>query len=236
MKRLRIRAGAGGVAPRAARVVVAALTLLTAAAAAGALAVPAAAAETPPRPKIVKKYIAFGQSRKEQAADYSEKRYHQHTWVLEPRAIVLHHTAGSTWESAWYTFNGNAAYLGEKPGVSAHFIIDKDGTIYQCMPLSIRGRHCVGMNWVSIGIEFVQEMQSGKDGHWMDRQILARTKQAEAGLKLVRYLRVRFHIKKTDIYGHATANGSHFFKDYTGQKNAAGDWFNAEVRAFRRRL
>jgi hypothetical protein len=194
------------------------------------------------RPPITVKLIPFGATRKAQMADYSQRHYHQHSWKLtEPKVVVLHHTAGATWQPAWWTFANNTAYASipgkpEKPGVSAHFIIDKDGTIYQCLPLSVRGRHAVGMNWTSIGIEFVQEMKSGKDGHWMDRQILARKAQANAGLRLVRYLRARFDIKKSDVVGHATANGSPYFKEYMGIKNAAGDWFAAEVRAFRARL
>ena len=216
----------------------AAILLLAAAAPAPA----GAATATAPRPPITVKLIPFGATRKAQMADYSQHHYHQHTWKLtDPKAIVLHHTAGATWEPAWWTFANNTAYESipgepEKPGVSAHFIIDKDGTIYQCLPLAVRGRHAVGMNWSSIGIELVQEGKSGKDGHWMDRQILARTAQANAGLRLVRYLQARFGIKKRDVVGHATANASPYFKEYTGIKNAAGDWFAAEVKAFRARL
>jgi len=70
----------------------------------------------------------------------------------------------------------------------------------------------------------------------MDRQILNRPKQMRAGLRLVRYLRLRFHIKKTNVVGHATANGSPYFKDLTGIKNAAGDWYSAEVKRFRARI
>ena len=210
-----------------------------------ALLAPAPASATDPasiKPHIVKKYIPFGATREAQMAGYSKRHYHQHSWKLTaPKAIVLHHTAGAHWQSAWYTFNGNAAYASipgkpEKPGVSAHFIIDKDGTIYQCVRLSVRARHAIGMNWKSIGIEFVQEGRSGKDGHWMDRQILDRAKQARAGLRLVRYLQARFGIEKSDVVGHATANGSRYFKEYKGIKNAAGDWFAAEVKRFRARL
>ena len=104
------------------------------------------------------------------------------------------------------------------------------------MPLSYRARHCIGMNWKSIGIEFVQEPRTGKDGHWMDRQILKRPKQIKAGLRLVRWLKARYGIKNADIVGHATANRSRFFRDYTGIKNAAGDWYAAEVKTFRSRL
>jgi N-acetyl-anhydromuramyl-L-alanine amidase AmpD len=210
-----------------------------------ALVAPAPAAATAaaaPRPPITVKLIPFGATRKAQMADYSRRHYHQHTWKLTaPKAIVLHHTAGATWEPAWWTFANNSAYESipgkpEKPGVSAHFIVDKDGTIYQCVPLSVRARHAIGMNWSSIGIEFVQEGRSGKDGHWMDRQILARTAQANAGLRLVRYLQTRFDIKTKNVVGHATANDSPYFKEFAGIKNAAGDWFPPEVRAFRARL
>ena len=206
------------------------------------IAAPAFAATSAPRPPIIKKYIAYGNGRKSQMSDYSLRHYGQHTYVLtNPRAIVLHHTDGSTWRSAWAYFNSNTAYLTpsrkpEKPGVSSQFIIDKGGTIYQLMPLTYRARHCIGMNWKSFGIEFVQESVAGHSGRWMDRQILARTRQANAGVKLVRYLKDRFGIKNTDIVGHATANGSRFFKDRTGIKNGAGDWFAPEVKVFRSRL
>jgi hypothetical protein len=204
-----------------------------------AIAAAPAFAAAPPKPPIVKKYIRYGDGRKAQMIRYSRRHYgaRQATYILRtPKAIVLHHTAGATWQAAWYTFNGNSAYNGEKPGVSAQFIIHKDGTIYQLMPLRYRARHCIGMNWKSFGIEFVQEYVSGKDGHWMDRQILRRTRQINAGVKLVRWLQARYGIKTRDVVGHATANRSRFFMDKTGQKNAAGDWYSAEVKAFRARL
>ena len=189
------------------------------------------------KPPIVKKYISFGATRRAQMAGYSKRHYHQHTyWLTKPKVVVLHHTAGAQWQSAWWTFQNNTAYNHEKPGVAAHFIIGKGGTIYQCVPLSLRGRHAIGMNWTAIGIEFVQETKRGRDGHWMDRQILARDKQMRAGLRLVRYLKLRFAIKKTNIIGHAMADKSRYFRDYTGAKNYAGDWYAAEVRKFRARL
>jgi len=210
----------------------------------GAPAPRASASATPaPRPDITVKLIPFKAARKAQTAAYSKRHYHQDTWKLtDPKVIVLHHTSGAEWESAWYTFANNTAYAPrpgmkpEKPGVSAHFIVDKDGTIYQCLPLTVRGRHAIGMNWTSFGIEFVQEGVAGKDGRWMDRQILARKKQIAAGLALVRYLQDRFGIKKADVVGHATANDSQHFNDYTGITNAAGDWFAPEVKAFKARL
>ena len=208
------------------------------------IAAPAFSAPRPPRratdvakPPIVKKYIRYGAGRKAQMADYSQRHYRQHTYVLtDPKAIVLHHTAGSDWQSAWNTFDANTAYNDEKPGVSAQFIIHKDGTIYQLMPLNYRARHCIGMNWKSIGIEFVQEAQV-RQGRPLDGPADPEPRQAgQRGLRLVRYLKARFGIANSDIVGHATANDSRFFKDYTGIKNGAGDWYAAEVKVFRSRL
>jgi beta-N-acetylhexosaminidase len=206
--------------------------------AAPAFSASSAASSSVTKPQVVKKYIAFGAGRKRQMTGYSRRHYGatQATYILSnPRAIVLHHTDGAGWQSAWNTFNANTAYNGEKPGVSAQFIIAKDGTIYQLMPLTYRARHCIGMNYVSFGIEFCQE-SAGHSGHWMDRQILNRPKQVNAGLRLVRWLQAHYGIKTRDIVGHATANDSRFFMDKTGIKNGAGDWFAPQLKAFKARL
>ena len=47
------------------------------------------------------------------------------------------------------------AELHELPGTCAHFIVDKDGTIYQLVALTIMCRHTVGLNWTAFGIEQV---------------------------------------------------------------------------------
>jgi hypothetical protein len=214
-------------------------TFAAGSAASGAAASTASAAPVT-KPPVVKKFISYGAGRKAQTEDYNKRHYHQHTYVLSnPRAVVLHHTDGADWRSAWSYFDANTAYVingvKEKPGVSAQFIIAKDGTIIQTMPLTYRARHAIGMNWVSFGIEFCQE-SAGHDGHWMERQILNRPAQVNAGLKLVRWLQYKYGIKTSDVVGHATANGSRFFKDYTGIKNGAGDWYAAELKIFKSRL
>src|SRR5450830_506924 len=80
----------------------------------GAVVAPApagATAASASRPPITVKLIPFGDTRKAQMADYSRRHYHQHTWKLtNPKAIVLHHTAGAYWLSAWSTFAANTAY------------------------------------------------------------------------------------------------------------------------------
>ncbi len=195
------------------------------------------AASGPPKPVIIQKLVPFGDARKAQTAAYCKKRYHLNSsWLVHPKVIVLHFTSGPDLMSAWNTFASNSAYMGEKPGVSAHFLIDKSGAIYQCVPLALIARHAIGLNYTAVGIEFVQEVAKGKTGHWADQQILSRTKQVNAGLTLVRWLKARYHIGKVDVIGHAMANSSPYFKDFTGVKNATGDWVEPDILAFRARL
>ena len=183
---------------------------------------------------MVQDPIPFGVERRRETAEYSLRHYGQYTWKLTPQAIVLHFTAGSTYESAHQAFASNTPNLGELPGDVAHFIIAQDGTIYQQLSTEIRGRHAIGVNWVAIGIEFVQ-LQGGSS-RWADQQILHRTRQIDAGLALVTYLCQRYHIATDNIIGHAMANDSHFFKDLEGWKNDHTDWQPQDVRTFRSML
>ncbi len=71
--------------------------------------------------------------------------------------IVEHFTASSTYGPAFNTFAANApdVEFGERPGVCAHFIVDRDGTIHQLVRLKWMCRHTVGLNHVAFGIEHV---------------------------------------------------------------------------------
>ena len=181
--------------------------------------------------RVVEDLVPFGTQRKQEMAAYSLRHYGQNTWKLTPRAIVLHFTAGSTYGSAHNYFVADTPNRGELPGASSHFIIDKDGTIYQQVSTAVRTRHAVGLNWAAIGIEFVQE--TGSSSHWADRQILDRSRQIHAGLALVAFLCSRYHISPADVMGHATANSSRFFKDLKGWTNTHTDWQAQDVATFR---
>ncbi len=187
------------------------------------------------RPSIVLDLIPFGTARRAEMADYSLRHYGQHTWRLtDPKVIVLHFTAGGTYASAYWTFRSDTPNKGELPGVSSHFVIDKDGTIYELVPLGLRARHCIGLNHVSISIEFVQE--TGAGARWADRRILDRTRQVNAGLRLVRFLIATYGIERRNVIGHSMANGSPYFKDLRGWRNTHVDWQAPDVREFRSRL
>ena len=187
-------------------------------------------------PPIVWKPIRFGPKRQSEMAAYSRRHYGVATYKLRARAIVLHFTAGGGWQSAWNYFSHDVPdpEFHELPGPVAHFIIDKDGTIYQLLNTHNRGRHTYGLNHVAIGIEFVQEGTYG--AHWADLQILRRPAQITAGLKLVRLLRAKYHIALKNVIGHSMALGSPFYKDLLGLRSAHGDWQRRDVLQFRARL
>src|SRR6185437_14735594 len=90
-------------------------------------------------------------------AQYSQRHYGIDSYVLHPKVIVEHYTATPTFASAYDTFAADVpdAELHQLPGTCAHFIIDRDGTIYQLVRLNVICRHTVGLNWAAIGIEHV---------------------------------------------------------------------------------
>lgn len=179
--------------------------------------------------------IAFGKERKRQTAGYSKRHYGKRTWRLRKRrAVVLHWTAGSSWQGARQTFAANEPNLGERPGVCAHYIIEKSGEIHLIVSERIRCRHTIGLNWTAIGIEFVQEAKGSSAA--TDRAILRRRKQMRTALRLVAYLRDRYEIRTRDVIGHATANDSRLFKERQGWRNDHSDWGGAAVREFREQL
>jgi hypothetical protein len=187
------------------------------------------------RPEIVEDHIPYGAERKRQMARYSGRHYGRRVWKLRnPSVIVLHFTATSTYPPVRSHFASNSPSRGEMPGVCTHYAVDKDGTIYELVPLGIRCRHTIGLNHRSIGIEMVQE--TGRGSHWADRQILERRPQVRAALRLVRWLRAREGIALRDVIGHSMGNGHRQFEDRQGWVNDHTDWLWRDVKVFRKRL
>jgi beta-N-acetylhexosaminidase len=121
------------------------------------LAVALALVVAPPKPHIVWKPIPYGAQRKAEMAAYAAKHYGIRSWRLHPKVIVEHYTASNSFSAAWNAFAANTPdpELGELPGTCAHFVVDRDGTIYQLVRLDVMCRHTVGLNYVAIGIEHV---------------------------------------------------------------------------------
>jgi N-acetyl-anhydromuramyl-L-alanine amidase AmpD len=202
-------------------------------------AAPKSAAPRVTKPPIKQNPIVFGKKRQAETAAYCNRHYHLNTALLYPKVIVLHFTTGSDWRTAWNTFAQDIPdrELGELPGPASHFIIDQQGVIHQVIPLKFRGRHTFGLNYTAIGIEFAQAAPSNRTSAWADQQILGRTKQVTAGLRLVKWLMVKYKIKLKNVIGHSMAHTSPYYKDYGPKKLPDhSDWQKADVLTFRSRL
>ncbi|KTC84468.1 peptidoglycan recognition family protein [Legionella brunensis] len=90
---------------------------------------------------------------------------------IEPRMVVLHWTCIPTFEATFRVFNPptfpkNSPRIKELPGnlnVSSHFVVDRDGTIYQLMPETWMARHVIGLNHYAIGIENIGGINNEDD-------------------------------------------------------------------------
>ncbi|HET8893608.1 MAG TPA: peptidoglycan recognition family protein [Gaiellaceae bacterium] len=197
--------------------------------AAAALAVIALVA--PPRPRIVWKPIPYGTQRKLEMADYAQRHYGIRTWRLNPKVIVEHVTATPSFSSAFNTFSHDApdAELHQLPGTCAHFIVDRDGTIYQLVPLNVMCRHTVGLNYVAIGIEHVGVS---------DAQVLGDAAQMRSSLALTAWLMSRFHIARENVIGHNESLTSPFHKELYApwRCQTHADWKRADMNVYRARL
>jgi beta-N-acetylhexosaminidase len=185
----------------------------------------------PPKPHIVWKPIPFDSHRRAEMAAYSKKHYGIDSWVLHPKVIVEHYTGGESFSAAWDSFASNTPdpELGELPGPCAHFIVDRDGTIYQLAPLNVMCRHTVGLNYVAIGIEHVGTS---------DREILADKAEMTASLELTAWLHSRFHIKIRNVIGHNESLRSPYHRERyrPWARQTHPDWKRADMDVYRGRL
>jgi hypothetical protein len=190
---------------------------------------PAAAA---PKPRIVWSPIPFGRDRVGQMRAYARRHYGlDRARLLEPEVIVEHFTASSTYGPAFNTFAANApdVEFGERPGVCAHFIVARDGTIHQLVRLRWMCRHTVGLNHVAFGIEHVGTS---------DGDVMGRRRQLAASLRLTRWLQDRHGIRDRDVIGHAESLSSPFHRERVAamRNRTHGDFAPATMRRYRRML
>ena len=185
-----------------------------------------------PQPAIVWRPIPFGAKRKAETAAYARRHYGIDDFHLRhPHVIVEHYTVTSTFQQTFNTFAPDVpdSELHELPGTCAHFVIDRDGTIYQLVRLSIMCRHTVGLNYTAIGIEHVGTS---------DAQILADTRQLDASLRLTLWLMSRYGIRLRNVIGHSESLTS----PYHRERNPAwrcqthGDWARADMEIYRAAL
>ncbi len=149
------------------------------------------------KPPIVEKYLPWSEYREQLTREYAELHYGMSITRIEPQAVVVHWTAGDTWESAYYTFYDETRSDGSGTvNVSSQFIVDRDGTIYQLMPENYLARHIIGYNWCSVGIENVGGVGGAENLTY---------EQLCANINLIRYLRAKYPDIKY-VFGHYQQN------------------------------
>lgn len=147
---------------------------------------------------------------------------------MDPKVVVLHWTAGPTAKSAFWTFYSPRRKRKDphhQLNLSVHYIVDRDGTIYQLMPTDRVAAHVVGLNHVAIGIENV-----GDRRRWP-----LTPAQVTANIALVRYLDQKHDL--THLIGHYEFKRFHGHPMWKGPEGHhigradPGEAFMAQVRS-----
>lgn len=114
--------------------------------------------------KIHQKPIQFDSTRAQLSLEYLSNRYgmEQEEPTITPQMIVLHWTAIPTFEKSYEFFYESRLNPKRKDiedesalNVSAHYMVKRNGEIYQLLPDTLFARHVIGLNHAAIGIENV---------------------------------------------------------------------------------
>ncbi|HET8592148.1 MAG TPA: peptidoglycan recognition family protein [Solirubrobacterales bacterium] len=193
---------------------------------------PEAASSAAAKPQIRKMLIPYTKERKRDMAAYSKRHYGGYKWRLRnPKLIVIHYAVAGSIRTIYNTFAPNRPDVeyGERPGVCSHFAVGAGGGSVKFVPVSIRCRHVVGLNHVSIGIEHVG---------FSDSDVLNRPAQLNGSLRLTQWLRCRFGIPIEGVIGHNESLSSPYYKEldprFKGRTH--GDFSRASMDRYRAEL
>lgn len=199
---------------------------------ASAAAQPPAAQTSVARPPISKRLIPYGGKRKRDMAAYSRRHYGTAAWALtDPKQIVIHFAVAGSVDAIYNTFAPNRPDVeyGELPGVCSQYAVSAKGNAVRFVPDSVRCRHTVGLNHVSIGIEHVG---------FSDNDVIGRKAEFRGSLRLTQWLRCRNGISIKNVIGHNESLSSPFYEeldpDFKGRTH--GDMKRASMQVYRRGL
>jgi N-acetylmuramoyl-L-alanine amidase len=184
------------------------------------------------RPYIVQKPIVWDAERDSLSLEYMRNRHGIENPSVEivPKMVVVHWTDVLSVNKTIRTFN--PVYLPGRPSlrkasalnVSAHFVIGRDGTIFQLLPETTFARHTIGLNYCAIGIENIGSARYPLT----DAQLQANT-------QLVKYLMAKYAIQY--VIGHheyQIFKNTEWWKetdpDYVTKKSDPGDEFMGQLR------
>ncbi len=180
--------------------------------------------------------IPFSPKRIELTRQYLEQHYGitADSINITPRIIVLHWTAIADLAGSFRAFapellpssRPELASAGQV-NVAIQFLVDRDGKVYRLMPETWMARHCIGLNYESIGVENV----GGEEG--VDNLTAA---QLRANIELVRYLVQKYptinyligHHEHQEFVGHPLWREKD--ESYRTTKSDPGDRFLTAVR------
>jgi len=152
--------------------------------------------------QIVQKPINFTKKRIKLTKIYIKEHYGLDVKDIKivPKNIVIHWTADMSFEKSFERLKGETLFSDRTDivkastlNVSAHYLIDRKGIIYQLMPDNWMARHVIGLNYSSIGIENVGG-EANKKEDLTDAQL-------KANIKLIRYLKIKYPTIE-NIIGH----------------------------------
>lgn len=183
-------------------------------------------------PAIHQWRIPFPQKRKDEMRAYARRHYGINSYTLAKPKVIVEHIAVAG--NAAATRNAVVAdrpdpELHELPATCAHFVVDRDGTIYQLVSLKLMCRHTVGLNYTAIGIEHAG---------FSDADLLGNRRELAASLKLTAWLKCRYGIRLSNVIGHNESLSSPYHRERVTRLRTQthGDMERASMRVYRRRL
>lgn len=114
--------------------------------------------------------------------------------IRKPNYVILHHTAQTSAEQTLFTFSI------ERTGVSAHYVVGRDGVIYQMLNDYMKAWHAGSGKWGS-----VTDMNSASLGIEIDNNGTEPFSDAQVNalLKLLAYLKKEYAIPQENFIGHS---------------------------------
>lgn len=117
--------------------------------------------------------------------NYFRKTYGVDSLKFRPSMLVMHYTVVPTAEQTYSVL--------QRRRVTVHFVVDKDGTIYQLLPLERRCTGAYGVNHKALSIEMVATTEA---------DLLSRPYQVFKSFCLARYLMAMYEIPQDKVVGH----------------------------------
>jgi beta-N-acetylhexosaminidase len=183
-------------------------------------------------PAIHQWRIPFPQQRKDEMRAYARRHYGINSYALaRPKVIVEHVAVASSAAATRDTFvpDRRDPELHELPGTCSHFVVDRDGTIYQLVSLKLMCRHTVGLNYTAIGIEHAG---------FRDGDVLGNRRELAASLRLTAWLKCRYGIRLSNVIGHNESLSSPYHRERVARLRSQthGDMTHASMQVYRRKL